>query len=627
MGEGEPTLPEFSGARVGRYFEPASSIVCGHGRARVPATWRLSFGYETPSFTVREDRPGIHGLIPGLIGPEVWEQIQDDTTEYLQLAGANRLISPRHRQQFSQVSRLEYDRLAVAAHGFGWLEAYAQYFGNNIHCDAMFLCREGWQRFVEGGYDIALRLTERAAECARNPMQRSLAQTQAQGIRIPLMRFREAADEDDPSPVVPPTARAFLLQCKGWGLVMTDHAADAEKYFQAAHDIFKSRRNSRECLYLLNIWALNKLKLNDFDGALALENKIEKALKVLDDRDWHLEYINFLNTARLYRRRHSFDKAKQYYDLAFDTTLGIRSESDSIYANICSAYLHAEHGFAAEAFTFWLRSALHWVSSAVPEALASRVARAILQRPPLEETVTEDVSRVFTDRLLAAANAIGLNPKIGSGIPPVFVKSSSVPIALAVGSDGWAVLISLASVPARFDGANYLRLCALIHDLLQILQPSNTVSDARTIVVDDRFGCEIATTAAELLETSVRLHASRMHFGKMVISLDEEKRAILDRVGRVRLGSAVKFVDFSGPQAIVHFKRYIPPKPLSGGESRIVEVVEKGIFDVRTILNTIEGDIRSLRALECSRIIHIYLGEDDCKGIIEEIVDEKSCLQ
>src|SRR5262249_28467803 len=135
----------------------------------------------------------------------------------LKLPGGRLLVAPECRQPPAAVSRLTYDRLAVAAEGVAWLKAYAQYFGNNIHVDPAFLAAEAARRIADGGHGIALRLIGRAASAAPGLAERGVLQLQAQGWRIATQRYREAGEAPDPSAALPEAISGPMRLLKGWG--------------------------------------------------------------------------------------------------------------------------------------------------------------------------------------------------------------------------------------------------------------------------------------------------------------------------------------------------------------------------------------------------------------------------
>ena len=155
---------------------PCDRIVLTTAETRAPRSPGLDVDWNEAAEAPPRPRPdGLEPLIPGFSGS---------------------LTPPEWRRAPSTTPRLEFDRLAAAA-AEPWLRAYAQVYGNNIFVDPWFLCAEANRRLAEGGHGIALRLLERAAECARTPQDRGLLQSLAQGFRIALMRYEEVMGAPD----------------------------------------------------------------------------------------------------------------------------------------------------------------------------------------------------------------------------------------------------------------------------------------------------------------------------------------------------------------------------------------------------------------------------------------------
>lgn len=601
----------------------------------VPKDWVINW-LNRPEPVQPAGSKGFLELVPGVVEPEVAAAIekagQTGDASLLPLADGSMLVAPEGRRSPYDVSRSEYDQLAIVVRP-RWLKAYAQFFGKDLHVKPWLLCIEAQKQFAEGSYNIALRLMERAISCCRTPMQRAICQAQVQGLRIALHRFREAAEVPDPSPEIPQVLRRFLLQAKGWALVMLDDSARAELYLREARDSFEGERHGRGYLYLLNISALNWLKLGNLEGALALEREIEASHSRQANRDWHLEYVNSINIARLHRRRGDTEIAERYYQRAFATTLGARSESDAIYTNICWAKLNKQRGRLEQAFLSWIRASLHWASSSVPEALSPRVAMAILGRKlSPTENIAEEVSAALASSLLASATtkvrwATSAVADLGSDVwfSPVFVRVDQVSELMipgadlcAVGAPGWSILATQTPTVPQFVGRNHRQLRSLLYGLLKSMCPGDDLADLETIVIDDRFGREIPKTRCELLETCVRLRIPKMVFGTEIVKQDRNVCIRLEKASRVQLASAVDRVEFDGCRAYVTFKRYFAPKILVREEGQILTSLDdqpslEELAERLQVGGHLGHLLRLLRSLEQTRMVNVYLPDKYCE--------------
>jgi tetratricopeptide (TPR) repeat protein len=563
----------------------------------------------------------------------------------LPLPQGHALIASERRRGPRTASRFEYDKLAVLTHSFEWIKGYAQFFGNNLYVDPFFLCREAWRRFAEGGYGVALRFMERAVACSPVLEQEGFLRAQAQGIRIGLQRFAEAAAEPDPSPALAPAVRGFLLQNKGWGLVMGNEPARAEPYFREARALLAPLyQQKREYLYLLNISALSCLERGDLDGALAIEREIAAQTALQTERDWRLEYVNAINLARLYRRREEYDAAEACYRRAFETTLGARSESDALYTNVCLARVAALQGRPTEAFWGWLRAALHWVASSTPEAIAPRVAKAIVGRilPPGGD-LPEAISSALFTALLSSTKTSALTPLMALTIRdsvlekspiPVFLRADSVreeqaSVASVVGARGWGVLTTSMQAPLQFTGMQHRRLRALVAEICTRLCPSAGWQNTPTLIVDDQFGREVPENAPEMILTGLRWNAPNIIYEDNVIVLDQKVRSRFDQALRVRLGDAVAKIERHDSQDCIVFKRYLSPRAVSGKERQLLSLLDDhpsiGELWRRTgQQGAFEDFIATVRALERSRVVVLSLANEIGIGTSAELRVEES---
>jgi hypothetical protein len=531
---------------------------------------------------------GILALVPGVIDVDLAAAIDDDTTvgTSLRLPTGRLLIPPEFRRDPRSVPASEYDALASASRSFGWLQAYAQYFGSLPCGESQLLAEEALSRFAEGGVGVALRLIDRAIGCSREPIERAMHQAQADGLRLSLGRFAEVSEGPGPSNEVPSLLRGFLAQGKGWALTMSGSAAAAEDYLREARRLLASLSENRAYLYLLNISALNRLKLGDLGGALRMEKEIEANLMSTRARDYSLQYVNGINLGRLYRRIDAMDAAETSYRDGFDTTLGARTSGDCLFTNVSMARLHALRHDDGLAFLAWLRACLHWLGNPVPEALARRVATAILEHAPdAEDAPVEAISAALESQLLSFAKAAGLHgsdlakadPK--SGVrpdPPVFVCADRLPVwpetsvDFALGAAGWSLLGMRRPVVPSFRGPSWDRLRNRVYSLVDVIRPFPQLAEAATLIVDDRFGCEVATDTSETLDVCARWRVPRLVFGAQEFDLPHAVHARLEALSHVSAGSAVKEVRLFGRAASVTFKRYLSPKAVFGLEREIV---------------------------------------------------------
>jgi len=598
----------------------------------VPTDWKVNWINVSQPLKSYKPMKNVLSLIPGIIDPETMRKMgttnDDKILNLFPLANGNMLVAPECRRHPSEVSRLEFDKLATGANRIYWLKAYAQFYGNNYFLDPLFLFKHAWEQYLEGNNDVALRLLDRALSCTTDPDICALIRSLSQNIRIALQEFEEAAEVPCPSNEIAIQQRRLILQAKGWALVMCEKPDEAELYLSEARELFKHDEQSSTLgyMYLLNISALNRLKLGDIQGALALENEIEATHLTNPHRDWRLHYVNSINLARLYRRLGKFDMAERYYIDAFSTNLGGRSESDLIYTNFCLSRLNEERGRDLAAFSGWIRTALHWVSCEVPEALSRRVAMGILgYKPTKEENITEDVSRALTSKIFASAKVAKLNRAITledtktEQPPPVFIRSQyfeegqSGKINSAYLLPGCSMLSTQKAANPQLLSPNHRKLRSILYQLLMITSPLDELTNLQTIVVDSCLGYEIPVTFPELLSTSIRLRIPKIVCGADVIEIDERVRSDTERKLCAMLTNIVQKVESKRDISYVTFKRYYSPKIISKEEYNILSLLNGGIsLDHLAEMSGIDllVLIQLMRSLEKLRIVRLYFPID-----------------
>jgi hypothetical protein len=611
-----PRLQRTSSRLILVYAEPAAAP------AEVEVEWLNEVQPSSPPVA-----GGLIGLTPGAVNTQVavavrsHERTGDARPAMLALANGHMLIAPECRRPPDAVAKLEYDRLAAGARGCDWLRAYAEYYGNNTFVEPQFLLRQAWQRFSEGGTSVALRLLDRAADCSVTPLERTAVACQAQGIRIALRRFADAARQPDPPLAVPVAVRTFLLRAKAYALVMSGDPQSAMTYFHAEWKKLENEPVSRESLYLLNISALALLKLGDARAALEIERDIEARAVALATPDWRLNYIIRINIARLCHRLDELESARRFYDLAFAATLGGRSESEAVYTNVCTARIDSRRGCHLNAFLAWLRASLHWVVALTPEALAPRVANTLVRSVPnTPEGLVESISRELLSSLEQAARESGRPSLAGVTATesdthtPVFLRPDCLDAGTrpewALGGNGWGVLGSscrLRETVMRIDTDSRRQLRPLIYRLLCEMSKSSQIREAGTLIVDDRLGQEMPVIASELLESAVRLQVPRLYFNNVSVALDERLRSTLERQARVHLGNAVARVELSESFATVVYKRGLAPVTIPKEAGFLLTALSDNSFTAVS-----EDLLPLLRALEELRMVYLSFPEESC---------------
>jgi tetratricopeptide (TPR) repeat protein len=597
-------------------------VLCGSDDTYLPRDWIVNWlSVQSSEKPTRGESPeAMLHLIPGIVTADIahfLDAVAADLETLIPLSGGCFLVPPCSRCELGSASREQYDRLAAVASQVDWLAAYGNYWGSNGALNPTPLWEYGRAVFDASGLNLAIRLLERAISRARTPAERAVFEIMAQGARILSGRFEDVAGVE-PHEHLAPELRGWLSFTGGWGLTMLEKPTDAEPYLESARNLLGNNGDTDEYLYVLNISALNRLKLGDWEGAFAQEQRIRSKLDRITAGRWQISYINSLNLARLYRRRGRLDEAEQAYLEAFSTSFGVWSDSDALYLNVCLAKLHEARGQFQDALQAWTRAALYWVSSAVPEATSSRVMNAIVGSKATNTAgnVIDDVTIALASYLLVNAKAAGLEHEIAaresddSNEAAAFVKpdmlaeattSSSIWHALSI-ADSWGFGLEERMAPVVDTEPNRI-LRRMLSALVSPVSEHGGMFPA--IVVDDQLGCGLPETEAEMLAACLRLGVRVVRVSGKSVNLDGNAgQRATDRL-RVRLANPVSQVKGTDDGVFVTFKRYLEPQILSGAAADAA----------RSIANLTDApaqdfDISVLRELERERIVDLFLPED-----------------
>lgn len=574
----------------------------------IPDGWTIRFG-EAPNTEPVLKEANLLGLIPEVLTPRTLAKLlPQGTADLVLLADGSAIVDPELRHVPRQTPKLLFDRLtAVFSESDPELASYGQFFGMSYHVEPARLCQRAWDCFARGGLGLAVRYLERAEKCAANPVEKAAYTCQKLGMRIARLRFREIAAEPSPSNGLPTPVKAFLLQAKGWSLVQMGQAKEARELLAAAEGLTHEKAHAaREHLYLLNIRALSEFRCGNSTDALALEERIESGLNELPAPDWRLEYVNAVNQARLHRALKQWDRSSHYYEKAFRTTLGLRSESDYVYTNLCRALVTRASVNEAASLYHWVRATLHWLAVEYPEELTARIMQAILPGMALSETSTrrqcedliESISKALLGNLDKAAAAAGITlPETAPARS--FYRSTddnSAGLLTMVGGSGWSVIV--ADRGERFVKCRGAAYKELERWMSRFIAASHVNIPGDCFLIDGRFGTEIASTFEEAQEVCARRSIEDLRFGATRIRVSG---TLIEDCGTVRLGRGVAFVRNS---RTVEFKRYLSPFTLDAWQAAVVAALEAGPVAVEEFLQRGES-LDSLRLLERRRVVEI----------------------
>jgi hypothetical protein len=570
--------------------------------------WRLEWLDASEPTAPRGSGTSAIAALPGVIPASFAASCSLAPSEALPLPGGRLLLSPLQRKHPDTRAR---ELLVEFLEGEGsleyqWLAAYA--FADDLQDDdeVGVLFASASHRSAEGGEDVVLRLLEIGKSKTTDVSLRAWADAQRANALVRLRRWDEAAAGPLPADELDPSVKVLLLQGRAWGLVMTNRAAEAELYFQATRDLMGDRRDSKYYLYLLNTSALNKLRIGAFDEALELEKTIERALAAEQPYDWHAAYINNINQARLYKKARDLPTWEAYYQRAFAITDGVRSESDLLYTPFCFAQLAEKKGLHKEAVACWLRSALHWLSGAVPEALAPRMVEAVLLGPQVD--FVDKVSQRMIEYLRAAWVAAGYDAgalDVQGAAVPSFARADAAGVAtprVAIGGPGWGICLAGEATSLRWNGADYANLSRTVWAALRSLAGDADLPASCAVVTDAQYGSDLPCTRDELIDSAARLGIPSVYFAGERVELDEASGQARRKRADVGLAPCVARLG-QGAREEVIFKRYRAPLPLSPAQAKIVRAAEAGT----TIEALLAGaaTLAEIDALEAARVLRV----------------------
>ena len=471
-----------------------------------------------------------------------------------------------------------------------------------------FLKEQASLRFSEGAYGVSKKLLDFASKHTNNDLDKAIVLSQLQNIRIALLEFKEAAEAVIPELNIPDSSKANLYQSKAWGLVMCNKPQEAEILFQLAREHFDREAYPRAYFYLLNISALNKLRLGEMKAAFTLEKKIENSLEQMEIPDWHVLYINSINQARLFKKERALDASQAYYKKAFHINDFLRVDSDLVYFNLCMAQLEELKENSYTAFILWLRTCMHWLSMEMPESIAPRVAQAIMKKRLSNKS--ENINTI-SNQLLAELKRLAENNdyKIGTTckkhIAIKQLEKSDLRPEWGIGRDGVGFFTSSEEASLNYTSVAYNQLNNVVIDLLQQILPE--LKNFSTILIDSQYGMEMPTNGKEILLASIRNEVEHLSFNSKSYFLNSENKTQTLMKSNVRVSPAISHITKREGEITCHFRRYRKPYTLSQTEKEVIGALTKN-STVEELLSRVEDlTTQSMFDMQEKSLLNIYL--------------------
>ncbi len=535
--------------------------------------------------------PNSTAAIPGIIDPSAWNTAMEYSNENLLLNNGHVIIDPNQRSKtISNFSVKDLKKTATQTHILAYLELHDK------HQNVNFLQKEAGIRFAEGAYEVAMHILSKIQKSGLHSSQLAAIAIQQQTINIALMHFEKAAQGPLPSDDLPAQFKAFLYQSKAWGLVMTNKPKAAAPLFEQARQHLDPNAHPSLYLYLLNISALNKMKLGDIEAAFSLQKTIEQQLKSMPNTDWHITYINCINQARLYKRQKKFEQAINYYQKAFAINYQLKNESDLLYTNLCFAQLATFMGDNTQSLVYWIRVCMHWLSNPLPETLAHRVMQAILAQPLSHRTGNvEQISAALRKHLLHAAinNKITFKPFI-KPIPFARVSLQYKPI-MGMGNDGWLVYGSQQKLPLIYTGNHYEALNKNLLGILSAFLPTCNLVDYNCFLTDTQNGIELPANSSAFFWSCLKWHVTHLIYKEQCYDISLEKNSTYIKDYKIGISPSIHFIEKNNQNWVVYFKRYKVPLKLDQEEKKLLEILlEQQNCNIKNLQNLLKKGLSSL---------------------------------
>ncbi len=441
------------------------------------------------------------------------------------------------------------------------------------------ILRYAWACAELGSEEIGFRILEAGHKKSTDSYLKNFYLIQLQFMRVAVQYYEDAANESRSiSAELGGLTKSFCLT-KAWGSILIRRITDAGHYFALADvsvDCLPSDLNS---LYRMNIFALYQYLSGRIDDALYIENKISNTMVEQDKSRAQIVYINSINLARLYRHINNYNQSKIHYDKAFATTREIRTESDFVYTNACYGMLYEKRGNFRLALQYWLKSAMHWLVSEIPEALGWRAVRAIANPnfKPRSKLEPDKITQALFDKLIKLCEKTNYSvcKSVQNPLKFVLLKNSMLLCnAAAYGVDGISIIVE-KSAESIYANKNELEF-DLMHLVSSLLFKFFNMKDQpfNTFIVDRTDGIEVPTDLYKLTRNCLLFSIPTLRFNDKEILFNEETRENLYAQLLIKPSESIveMWLD-SSPAYVVH-KRYYKKNYLSDSEARLLEFIK-----------------------------------------------------
>jgi tetratricopeptide (TPR) repeat protein len=556
--------------------------------------------------------------LPGVVGPIAYAVCtQEERKALIELGNGWAVVRPELRRAPTMPGFTSAELAALVARGWRHIIGYILYYSPRAPESGWALCQEAWKQFDGGYHELSMLFIEAAQECVADPETKALFASHRQAMLLAAADYAGAAAAEEPDAELPTSVRGLLLQAKGWGLVMSNRPTEALPRLHQALSLLQPEVPDIPFMFLLNITALAEQRCGNHEAAKALEKRIERLIVEYDLQDARLQYVNWINLARLGRYVKDLDAAEHYYSLAFSTVEGAPTECDSIHANLCRERIEHARGNHRAALDCLVRAAMYWCASDCPESLNWRVQTVIFGKPRWVELtgtgaiveLVEALAAALLVKLQEAGEACGVDiiPN-GAGASPFFFYDGTMNLPKGTrygGEDGWAVMVAETELRKQPYGPNYDSLLVWLDGWMR----RAGVAGAQCYLIDRSNGEEMPVSWPQMLASAIRCDVREFVFNGERVSMSAESMQPIADQRVLFLNPIVASTEKKGGYTLIKYKRYFQPYQLNEDEQILFSALGRDIAQVKKQLHDsgFDGERveRTIRRLQQRHIVQV----------------------
>ncbi|TAL61389.1 MAG: hypothetical protein EPN84_08070 [Legionella sp.] len=354
-------------------------------------------------------------------------------------------------------------------------------------------------------------------------------------------------------------------------------------------------------LYQLNLFALSRVLRGEIDLAFALEFRIRDFIAEKQIETVGLNYVNYINIARLYKKTKEYDLSLDYYNKAYNQISGGGyATSDHIYYNMNLGSLFEASADYNRALTYWVKAAIHWLGNKNQYELSWR-PRLILCNEKIAD-VSKPLPRDKAHRFLSE-KIKELLAKTGvvlqeSGQCFQFVDDSSLLKKEQCFVSQNIVLFSTTGAVSAKSSASLIELAQLVsHYLLTVME---IPSSCDTLIIDTHWDAQVIHDSAQALAYTQLSNCENCYFNGKWLQKDTPHSL---KSLRASLSKVIQSITATDKGLTVQYKRSFLNKTLQSQEE-IALVNQLQRQDEHSLQNWSAMDLQVIRQLVKKRVVN-----------------------